>query len=103
MPILNKASRDAILSNNLIKYSFMGKRAHCEVFRRHSDVPPFFAASPDLSPRRPYPAFPPEGRSRKLTNTSAVNSSPLLGGVGGVYFKEKLRKHPYARFALNDK
>ena len=20
----------------------MGKRAHCEVFRRHSDVPPFF-------------------------------------------------------------
>jgi hypothetical protein len=50
---LHRASRDAILSNNLIKYSFMGKRAHCEVFRRHSDVPPFFlAASPDLSGRR---------------------------------------------------
>ena len=43
---LHRASRDAILSNNLIKYSFMGKCAHCEVFRRHSDVPPFFSEDP---------------------------------------------------------
>ncbi len=68
----------------------MGKRAHCEVFRRHSDVPPFFSEDPTHPPlvrggvERPFPAFPPEGRSRKLTNTSAVNSSPLLRGVGGV-------------------
>ena len=51
MPILNKASRDAILSNNLIKYSFVGKRAHCEVFRRHSDVPPFFSKDPSQPQR----------------------------------------------------
>ena len=28
----------------------MGKRAHCEVFRRHSDVPPFFSEDPTRPP-----------------------------------------------------
>ena len=30
----------------------MGKRAHCEVFRRHSDVPPFLQPPPSPSDRR---------------------------------------------------
>ena len=41
---------------------------------------------------RPIPTFPPEGRSCKLTNTSAVNISPLSRGVGGV---KCLIKTPY--------
>ena len=57
----------------------MGRRAHCEVFKEAQRCASFFF-------RRPFPAFPPEGRSRKLTNTSAVNNSPLLRGVrrGGI-------------------
>ena len=33
----------------------MGKRAHCEVFRRHSDVPPFFSKDPSQPSLLPRP------------------------------------------------
>ena len=61
----------------------MGKRAHCEVFRRHRDVPPFFSLSQPSSEDPSQPSLQREGVV-KQTNTSAVNNSPLSRGAGGV-------------------
>ena len=51
----------------------MGKRAYCEVFRRHSDVPPFFSEDPS------QPSLQREGVVNR--QIPPANISPLMRGV----------------------
>ena len=59
----------------------MGKRAHCEVFRRHSDVPPFFSKDP--SQPSPEDSSQPCLQREGVVNRQIppANISPLLRGV----------------------